>query len=62
MKLLYLGTAAAEGIPAAFCSCPVCTNARRQKGRELRSRSQVLLDGELLTFHRIRFITRRCMI
>ena len=48
MKLLYLGTAAAEGIPAAFCSCPVCTNARRQKGRELRSRSQVLLDGELL--------------
>lgn len=48
MKILYLGTAAAEGIPAAFCSCPVCTNARRQKGRELRSRSQVLLDGELL--------------
>lgn len=29
MKLQYLGTAAAEGIPALFCSCPVCTAARR---------------------------------
>ncbi len=29
MKLQYLGTAAAEGIPALFCNCPVCTAARR---------------------------------
>lgn len=48
MKLKYLGTAAAEGIPAAFCTCPVCKHARQEKGREIRSRSQMLLDGELL--------------
>lgn len=48
MKLQYLGTAAAEGIPAAFCTCPVCTHARREGGREIRSRSQMLLDGALL--------------
>lgn len=48
MKLQYLGTAAAEGIPAAFCTCPVCKHARQEKGREIRSRSQMLLDGELL--------------
>lgn len=48
MKLQYLGTAAAEGIPAAFCTCPVCRHARQKRGREIRSRSQSLLDGTLL--------------
>ena len=24
MQLTYLGTAAAEGLPAVFCNCPVC--------------------------------------
>lgn len=48
MKLQYLGTAAAEGIPAAFCTCPVCRHARMHGGREIRSRSQMLIDGELL--------------
>ena len=27
MKLKYLGTAAAEGIPGMFCNCRVCRNA-----------------------------------
>lgn len=48
MKLQYFGTAAAEGIPAIFCTCPVCKHARRYQGREIRSRSQMLVDGELL--------------
>ena len=48
MKLLYLGTGAAEGIPAIFCSCPVCQEARIKKGRNIRTRSQALLDGKIL--------------
>jgi len=48
MKLLYLGTGASEGIPAVFCSCPVCMEARVKKGRNIRTRSQALLDGTVL--------------
>jgi phosphoribosyl 1,2-cyclic phosphate phosphodiesterase len=48
MKLLYLGTGAAEGIPALFCSCPVCQEAREKKGKNIRTRSQALLDGKIL--------------
>lgn len=48
MKVQYLGTAAAEGIPATFCSCPICENARQHQGREIRSRSQILIDDELM--------------
>ena len=28
MKIAYLGTSAAEGIPALFCHCDVCKYAR----------------------------------
>lgn len=48
MKLTYLGTAAAEGIPALFCSCETCRNARLRKGREIRTRAQALIDDVLL--------------
>ena len=48
MKMLYMGTAAAEGWPALFCSCPVCEHARRAGGRNLRTRTQALLDNSLL--------------
>lgn len=48
MKLTYLGTAAAEGIPAFFCSCETCRNARLRKGREIRTRAQALIDDALL--------------
>lgn len=47
MELHYLGTAAAEGVPAVFCNCEYCKTARKRGGRELRSRSQVLIDGVL---------------
>jgi phosphoribosyl 1,2-cyclic phosphate phosphodiesterase len=46
MKLLLLGTAAAEGWPAPFCDCPNCTIARARGGPNLRSRSGALLDGD----------------
>ena len=48
MELTYLGTAAAEGIPCAFCSCATCQEARRLGGRNIRTRSQALIDGQLL--------------
>lgn len=48
MKLQYLGTAAAEGIPGIFCECPVCKEARQKGGRFIRTRSQALIDDRLL--------------
>lgn len=46
MRIQYLGTSAAEGFPAVFCNCAACSRARA-KG-EIRTRSQVLIDGDLL--------------
>jgi len=48
LKIKYLGTAAAEGWPALFCSCPVCEQARKNGGRDLRTRTQALIDDSLL--------------
>lgn len=48
MKLQYLGTAAAEGIPALFCDCDVCRNALKVRGKEIKTRSQALLDDKIL--------------
>ncbi len=45
MKATYLGTGAAEGIPALFCNCAYCRSVKRRG--EFRSRAQVLIDGEL---------------
>lgn len=45
MKVLLLGTGAADGIPALFCDCAVCRFAREHGGRETRSRSAALVDG-----------------
>ena len=48
MKITYLGTAAFEGVPALFCSCPVCEEARRLGGKNIRTRSQALINEDLL--------------
>ncbi len=48
MKLTYLGTAAAEGWPAVFCNCDNCKRAKAAGGRNLRTRSQSLVNGDLL--------------
>ena len=48
MKLQYLGTGAAEGMPAIFCDCVTCRTARERGGRNIRTRSQAIVDGVLL--------------
>ena len=48
MKIKYLGTAAAEGVPAIFCNCDVCTKSRERGGKNIRTRSQAILDDKLL--------------
>lgn len=48
MKLKYLGTAAAEGWPALFCDCDNCRRAEAAGGRNIRTRSQSVIDGRLL--------------
>ena len=48
MKLQFLGTAAAEGMPAVFCNCEYCREARKLGGKNIRTRSQALVNGDLL--------------
>ncbi|MBR0158829.1 MAG: hypothetical protein IJM24_07095 [Clostridia bacterium] len=48
MKIKYLGTAAAEGWPALFCTCKACKLAREKGGRNIRTRSQSIIDDRLL--------------
>ena len=48
MKIKFLGTAAYEGVPSLFCTCRVCRKAAEVGGRELRSRSQAIINDELL--------------
>ncbi len=51
MKIQYLGTAAAEGIPAIFCECETCKIARNRGGRNIRGRSGcVINDTTLIDF------------
>lgn len=47
MILTCFGTAAAEGIPALYCSCPLCETARQRGGREIRSRHLAQVDDDL---------------
>ncbi len=48
MKLTYLGTAAAEGWPAVFCNCQYCKKAKELGGKNIRTRSQALINNDLL--------------
>ncbi len=48
MKIKYLGTAAAEGIPGIFCSCDTCERARKTGGKNIQTRSQAIIDDSLL--------------
>lgn len=48
MKIQYLGTAAAEGLPALFCECENCKRAAALGGKNIRSRSQALIDDRIL--------------
>lgn len=48
MKVTYLGTGSAEGVPAIFCQCKACRQAVMLGGKNLRGRNQVLIDRQLL--------------
>jgi phosphoribosyl 1,2-cyclic phosphate phosphodiesterase len=48
MRLLFLGTAAAEGFPGIFCNCQACNQARALGGKNVRLRSALLINDDLL--------------
>lgn len=48
MKFTFLGTAAAEGMPAVFCNCKTCRQARKNGGKDIRTRSQSIINDEFL--------------
>lgn len=61
MKIKYHGTGGGYGIPEVFCDCRICRHAREAGGKDIRTRSQALLDGRLAidlsvdTFHHCAF-------
>jgi phosphoribosyl 1,2-cyclic phosphate phosphodiesterase len=48
MQVTFLGTAAANAYPEAFCQCENCQNARLAGGMSLRKRSAALINDDLL--------------
>ena len=48
MKLLFLGTAAAEGWPALFCECEGCRKARQRGGKDIRHRCSYIIDDDTM--------------
>ena len=48
MRLTFLGTGAGEGYPDIFCECERCRAARTLGGRNLRLRSSLLVNDDLL--------------
>lgn len=48
MKFQYLGTAASEGWPALFCNCEYCLKAKKLGGKNLRTRSQAIVNDDML--------------
>ncbi len=47
MRILFLGTAASEGWPAVFCQCQNCERARRIGGKNIRTRSSIIINSDL---------------
>jgi len=47
MKIHFLGTAAAEGFPNAFCRCPYCAKARELGGKNIRTRTSAIVDDTI---------------
>jgi phosphoribosyl 1,2-cyclic phosphate phosphodiesterase len=48
MRILFLGTSAATSFPLAFCRCRVCEKARINKGKDIRKRSSVIINDDML--------------
>ncbi len=47
MEIKYYGTSAGGGIPEIFCDCRICRHAREMRGKNIRSRSQAVIDRRL---------------
>ena len=48
MQVTFLGTAAAPSMPNPFCRCEACTGARRAGGKNLRRRSSIVINDDLM--------------
>jgi len=48
MPMRFWGTSAGGSIPAAFCKCSVCENARIKGGKEVRLRSAFRIDKKIM--------------
>lgn len=48
MKITYYGTSSSEAWPALFCNCMACRKARQYGEKNIRTRSQTLIDQTLL--------------
>ncbi len=48
MKIQFLGTAASPSMPLPFCRCNACKQARLIKGKNLRRRSSLIINDDLL--------------
>ena len=48
MRILFMGTAAAEGVPSIFCTCELCEYARTHKGKDIRRRASTMINDDLL--------------
>lgn len=48
MKIMFLGTAAAEGWPGVFCKCEYCKKAKELGGKNIRTRASALIEEDIL--------------
>lgn len=48
MRITFLGTSAATSCPLSFCQCDICVEARKFGGKNLRKRSSILINDDLL--------------
>ena len=48
MKIKFLGTSASYSFPLPFCNCKSCIEARKRGGKDLRKRSSLLINDDLI--------------
>ena len=48
MDMLFLGTGASEAIPSMFCRCPYCEAARKNGGKDVRTRSSFRINAQCM--------------
>jgi len=48
MEIRFLGTAASEGWPGIFCQCDSCRRAYKLGGKDVRTRTSLLINGEYM--------------